>query len=81
MANTRTTLQCIEAIKKRSRAPSTKKIKAVGISPPDLRHETKARQKVSKNKLYDIKILDDRELKCTIVDIAPSMRNGDQKQK
>ena len=81
MASTEATLQCIEAIKKRSRAPSTKKIEAVAISPPDLRHETKARQKVSKNKLYDIEILEDRKLKCTIVDIAPSTMNGDQKQK
>ena len=81
MASTEDTLQCIEAIKKRSRAPSTEKIEAAVISPPDLRRETKARQNVSKNKLYDIEILEDRQLKCTIVDIATSTMNGDQKQK
>ena len=57
MASTKATLQCIEIIKKRSRAPSAKKIEAAANSPPDLRCETKARQKVSKNKLYDIEIV------------------------
>ena len=45
MASTEATLQCIEVIKKRSRAPSAKKIEAAANSLPDLKRETKARHK------------------------------------
>ena len=49
-------LQCIDAIKTRSRNPSSRSVEATASSPV-LEKVKERREKVSKNKLYDIEIV------------------------
>ena len=51
-------LQCIDAIKKRSRTPSSRNIEATVVSPL-LQDTRERRERESKNKLYSIEIVEE----------------------
>ena len=59
MSNESSTLQCIESVKNRSRTPSTKNIEASLVSPSHFNLRQQRRQQASKNKPYDIEIVEE----------------------
>ena len=57
MSTPESTLQCIDVVKKRPRVPTVKSLEAIAINPNHLK--SKKSGKESRNKLYEIEIVED----------------------